>query len=73
MKYKLFDEVALAIDLPEHGLSSGSIGIVVETYPKTDGLEVEFVDHEGRTIAVLTLDLDQVRRLARAEGRPRQV
>lgn len=64
MKYKLFDRVALAKDLPERNLPSGSVGVVVETYPATDGLEVEFMNETGDTIAVLTLDVTDVRKLA---------
>ncbi len=69
MKYKLFERVALARDMPEHKLRTGAIGTVVETYPGTDGVEVEFMDASGDTIAVLTLDLSDVRKLAPAETR----
>jgi hypothetical protein len=64
MKYKLFDEVALLKDLGKHGLRAGAIGTVVETYPTTEGLEVEFFDSDGETIAVVTLDAADVSKAA---------
>ena len=65
--YELFDQVALKADVPQHNLRCGDVGIVVETYPATDGVEVEFLDNEGETIAVLTLDSQDVRRPTTAE------
>jgi hypothetical protein len=60
MNYKLFDEVALCKNVPKHGLTKGALGIVVEIYPATDGLEVEFFDKDGETVTVLTLDAADV-------------
>ena len=68
MRYKLFDRVALAKDVPECNLRPGAVGTVVETYPATGGLEVEFTDDEGETIAVLTLDVEEVRKLTTIEA-----
>ena len=53
-KIELLDVVALAVDLPEHGLQKGEIGAVVECYPD-DHFDVEFVAKDGQTYAVLTL------------------
>ena len=60
MKYKLLDTVVLARDLPQHGLRAGDLGAVVEVY-EPDGLEVEFVTASGRTQALITLNVNDVR------------
>jgi len=52
--YKEHEPVVLRKDHPEHGLKAGDVGGVVLVLP--DGTyEVEFVDSEGRTVALLTL------------------
>lgn len=60
MSYKMLDRVVLERDVVEHGLRSGDLGVVVETYP-THGLEVEFMTASGDTIAVVTLNEEDVR------------
>jgi hypothetical protein len=60
MKYKLLDTVVLNRDLPQHGLRAGDLGAVVEVY-EPDGLEVEFVTASGKTQALVTLDVNDVR------------
>ncbi len=60
MKYKLLDTVVLDRDLPQHGLRPGDLGAVVEVY-EPDGLEVEFVTASGKTQALLTLNVSDVR------------
>lgn len=60
MKYKLLDTVVLDRDLAEHGLRSGDLGAVVEVY-EPDGLEVEFVTASGKTQALVTLNVKDVR------------
>lgn len=62
MKYMPLDCVVLDTDVPEHGLARGDLGTVVEVH-EPDGLEVEFVNASGRTRAVVTLTLGQVRRV----------
>lgn len=57
---KLLECVVLDRDIPEHGLCSGDLGAIVETY-EPDGLEVEFVAASGDTQAVLTLTTKDVR------------
>ena len=44
---RVLDVVALAVDVPEHGLVRGHVGTVVETLGR-DVFEVEFSDDEGR-------------------------
>ena len=63
MDIRPLDTVVLARDLPAHGLRVGDLGTVVETYPP-DGLEVEFVSASGRTGALVTLRVTDVRRVA---------
>lgn len=60
MRFKVLDTVVLAIDLPEHGLRQGDLGAVVQVY-EPDGVEVEFVTASGRTEALVTLKVSNVR------------
>jgi hypothetical protein len=60
MKFKQLDTVVLDRDVPESGLRKGDLGAVVQTY-EPDGLEVEFVTASGRTQALVTLRLSDVR------------
>jgi hypothetical protein len=72
MKPEEHDVVRLLRDLPEHNLSAGSTGAVVMDYSKHSdeklpaAYEVEFVDSEGVTKALVTVaedDLEVVSRL----------
>ena len=60
MKYKELDVVVLDKELPDHGLRRGDLGTVVHVY-EPDGLEVEFVTASGRTEALVTLNVGDVR------------
>jgi Domain of unknown function (DUF4926) len=60
MMYKVLDTVVLDRNLPEHGLRSGDLGAVVPVY-EPDGLEVEFVTASGKTQALVTLNVRDVR------------
>ena len=60
MKFKQLDTVVLDRDVPESGLRKGDLGAVVHIY-EPDGLEVEFVTASGRTQALVTLQLSDVR------------
>jgi hypothetical protein len=60
------DPVVLACDLPEHGLKAGDLGTVVHVYEDA-GYEVEFMTLVGETVAVVTLDISQVRPVGRHE------
>jgi hypothetical protein len=57
---KLLDVVALTVDLPEHHLSRGQVGTVVEVLAGGEAFEVEFSDREGRTYESLGLRPDQI-------------
>lgn len=56
---KLLDVVVLTKDLPELSLRKGQVGTVVEVYSPTD-YEVEFVDLQGKTYALETLQASQL-------------
>ncbi len=71
---KELDDVILACDLPEHGLSTGDIGTVVLVQRGAAGYEVEFTTLDGDTIAVVTLMANQVRPVqARAIAHAREL
>ena len=57
---KELDVVVLDKELPDHGLRRGDLGTVVHVY-EPDGLEVEFVTASGRTEALVTLSIRDVR------------
>lgn len=63
MRFKTLDTVVLTRDLPDHGLRRGDLGAVVQLY-EPDGLEVEFVTASGRTEALVTLKVNDVRPVA---------
>jgi hypothetical protein len=58
-KIPLLQTVALLTDMPEHGLSRGQVGTVVEELA-LDVYEVEFSDDDGRAYAMLALRADQL-------------
>jgi hypothetical protein len=60
MRYKVLDTVVLDRDVPQLGLRSGDLGAVVQVY-EPDGLEVEFVTASGKTQALVTLNVRDVR------------
>lgn len=66
MKINVLDTVVLVRDLPDHALKKGDIGAVVEKYDP-DGLEVEFVTGSGKTQALVTITLEDVRPVGESE------
>ena len=59
-KIKLFDVVALTVDLPEYILCRGQVGTVVEFLAGCTAFEVEFSDREGCTYESIGLRPDQI-------------
>ena len=55
--------MALTCDLPEHRLARGDVGTAVLVHGNGAAFEVEFVSYDGPTVALLTLDRNQVRPL----------
>ena len=64
---KELDIVVLKHDIKEHGLTEGDIGAVVHCYSEGNLYEVEFVTAEGKTIAVLTLTMNDIRLMKNKE------
>ncbi len=60
MRFRELDIVVLEKDLPAHGLKRGDLGAVVEIY-EPDGVEVEFVRASGKTEALVTLNVADIR------------
>lgn len=58
--FNVLDTVALTHDVPSAGLRRGDLGAIVEILAP-DALEIEFVVASGRTQALLTLSVDDVR------------
>ena len=52
--------VVLTRDWPDEDLTAGDVGTVVHRYGER-GVEVEFFDGQGGTVAVVTLPADAVR------------
>ena len=61
----LFETVIATANFPNHHVLAGDLGTIVEvyTYPHL-AYDVEFVNPDGSTRALLTLTPDQVRKLA---------
>lgn len=64
---KELDTVVLTHNIAKHGLVEGDVGVVVHCYADGYAYEVEFVTADGRTIAVLTLNLNDVRLMSNRE------
>ena len=58
---KEYNEIVLLVDKPESGLMRGDVGIVVEIYDNHQDYEVEFMTKKGKTVAVITLESNEVR------------
>ena len=59
--------VALNSDITVAGLHAGDVGAIVHVHGQGKAYEVEFVDGDGMTIALLTLDAEEVRPIAPGE------
>lgn len=59
--------VVLTRDMSADGLHSGDVGAVVHIHGGGQAFEVEFVDGDGTTIALVTLDAKDVRPIAAGE------
>tara|TARA_Y100000588_G_scaffold349236_1_gene399470 strand:- start:615 stop:851 length:237 start_codon:yes stop_codon:yes gene_type:complete len=55
------DLVVLLRSIEEKGLQLGDVGTVVHCYEDGQAYEVEFIDGDGETLAVLTLDASDIR------------
>ena len=64
---KELDSVVLTHDIEDYGLKKGDIGAVVHCYTDGNAFEVEFITAEGKTIAVLTLNVNDIRLMSNKE------
>jgi hypothetical protein len=62
MRFHELETVVLDRDQPGPGLRKGDLGTVVGLY-EPDGVEVEFGTASGRTVAVLTLEDGDLRKV----------
>ena len=60
MTIKEYDVVRLRRPLPEHKLATGAVGAVVMVYHDPLAYEVEFCDEYGVTLALLTLQEEDI-------------
>ncbi len=69
-----YDVVRLVNPLPEHDLSTGSKGTVVTDYSKypgrtsSDAFEVEFMDDNGETLALVTVSGNDLEVVCRSKS-----
>ncbi len=64
-KLALLDTVVATVDLPDEHVLVGDLGAIVEVYQdRLPAYDVEFVNPDGSTRALLTMTADQVRRLS---------
>lgn len=59
--FEELDTVELTHDIKKRGLKKGDLGAIVNVYNDGEAYEVEFVAPNGRTKALLTLMLDDIR------------
>ena len=59
--FRELDTVALTHDIEGYRLKKGDIGAVVHRYKDGNAFEVEVVTGEGETIALLTLNKEDIR------------
>lgn len=54
--FKEHAQVTLKRPLPSLGLKAGAVGVVVHVHTDFDGYEVEFLNWDGQTICVETVE-----------------
>jgi len=64
---KELDTVVLKKDIDEYGLKEGDVGAIVHCYKGDQAFEVEFVEANGNTVAVLTLRSTDIRQMESRE------
>lgn len=55
------DQVVLTRDLPEHGLIAGDVAAVIAAHQNGSGYTLEFATLRGETIAIVTVEAQDVR------------
>ncbi len=59
--------VVLNSDMPDAGLHAGDVGAIVHVYGQGKAYEVELIDGDGTTIALMTLDSREIRPIGPGE------
>lgn len=60
-RFREIDVVRVKADHPAEGVKSGDLGAIVSVHDKpSEAYDVEFVDDDGRTQAILTLGPDDL-------------
>jgi hypothetical protein len=55
------DRIVLKADIREYGLKAGDVGTIVHVCDRGKAYEIELVSPNGKTIAVATIEAQQVR------------
>lgn len=55
------ERAVLTVDLPEHKLQAGDVGVVVHVYADRQAYEVEFFTLDGQTFDVVTVEVAHLR------------
>ena len=61
------ERIVLTADIPEEGLETGDVGIIVHIHPQHAAYEVEFFSLDGNTVAVATVMAEQARAVTRQD------
>lgn len=64
---KEHDRIVLTVTMPEKSLVAGDVGTVIHIHGAGVAFEVEFVDLNGETAAIATLQASQVRSVQKRE------
>ncbi len=65
--YKELDTIVLTHDIDEFELKQGDVGTIVHCYKDNKAFEIEFITADGRTVALLTLEPEEIRSLKNRE------
>lgn len=65
--FEELETVVLKHDIKEYNLKEGDMGAVVNVYDNGKAAEVEFVTATGRTAALVTLNLSDVRHAKKSD------
>jgi hypothetical protein len=66
--FKRLETVIATVNIPDQRILAGDLGTIVEVYTDpTPAYEVEFINADGSTRALMTLSPHQIRRLSPAD------
>lgn len=55
------ERVILLVDMPQHHVQAGDVGVVVHIYHDQTAYEIEFFTLDGHTLDVVTIEATRVR------------